>query len=261
MIRYGIWHDAWTDFAETARHLSAQPSVTRVCDIGGGANPALPLDGVSEYALSYDLLDVNADELAKAPPGYRTIHADALDPQTPQQHGPYDLVLSRFVAEHVRDPRRFHRNIRALLVPGGYAVHLFPTLYEPVFVANRLMPSRVSQPLLSHVQEGRETAGTHGKFDAYYRWCRGPSALELRRLRGMGFEVVTFSGYFGHGYFRRWARLHRLEQQVAAALSRHPIPWLTSYACVVLRAAGGQRLPGGLPREDPPPAAAPPGVS
>jgi 2-polyprenyl-3-methyl-5-hydroxy-6-metoxy-1,4-benzoquinol methylase len=233
--RYAGWFDVWTDFPEAVQRLAGRPEVERVCDLGGGANPILTLDEIREHGLRYEILDASTEELAKAPEGYATAHADALDPALARDHGPYDLVASGFIAEHVPDPARFHANVLATLRPGGYAVHAFPTLYEPTFVLNRLLPEGMLEPLLGRIQPGREATGAHGKFRAYYRWCRGPSERQLRRLRSLGFEIVEYTGYFGHGYFGPLKALDRLEQRVADALVRHPLPALTSYALVVLR--------------------------
>jgi hypothetical protein len=235
VLRYSGWFDVLSDFPETVRRLAARPDVERVCDLGGGANPILTLDEVRERGLRYEILDASAEELAKAPAGYVTAQADALDPALARDHGPYDLIASGYIAEHVPDPARFHANVRATLRPGGYAVHAFPTLYEPTFVLNRLLPERMLEPLLGRVQPGREAEGSHAKFPAYYRWCRGPSRRQLRRLRSLGFEIVEYVGYFGHGYFGPVKPLDDLEQRLAGALVRHPLPALTSYALVVLR--------------------------
>jgi SAM-dependent methyltransferase len=233
--RYAGWEQVWTDLPATVQRLAARPDVVRVCDLGGGANPILSLDFIAAHGLRYEILDASAEELAKAPAGYATVQADATDPELGGRNGPYDLIASSFTAEHVAEPARFHANVLELLAPGGHAVHVFPTLYEPAFVANLLTPERLTDSLLRGVQPGREPHGPHAKFPAYYRWCRGPTRRQLRRLRAVGFEVVDYVGYFGHGYFKRIRTLDRLEQRVAATLVRHPLPGLTSYACVVLR--------------------------
>jgi 2-polyprenyl-3-methyl-5-hydroxy-6-metoxy-1,4-benzoquinol methylase len=238
VVRYAGWFDVWTDFPAAVRRLAARPEVVRVCDLGGGANPILPLADIAELALRYEILDVSAEELAKAPSGYATVQADALDPAFARDHGPFDLVASGFIAEHVPDPARFHANVLAALSPGGYAVHAFPTLYEPAFVLNRLLPDSVTGPLLRRIQRGREDAGAHGKFPAHYRWCRGPTRRQLARLTGVGFEIVECTGYFGHGYFGPVKPLDRAEQRLSQWLERHPVPALTSYACLVLRRPG-----------------------
>jgi 2-polyprenyl-3-methyl-5-hydroxy-6-metoxy-1,4-benzoquinol methylase len=233
--RYAGWKRVWTDLPAAVERLAARPDVVRVCDLGGGANPILALDFIAAHGLRYEILDASAEELSKAPPGYATVQADATDPGLRDRHGPYDLIASGFIAEHVPDPARFHANVYALLAPGGHAVHVFPTLYEPAFVANLLTPEWVADPLLRRIQPGREPHGSHAKFRAYYRWCRGPTRRQLARLRAVGFEVVDYVGYFGHGYFKRIEWLDRLEQRLAATLVRHPLPVLASYACVVLR--------------------------
>jgi hypothetical protein len=58
----------------------------------------------------------------------------------------------------------------------------------------------------------------------------------IRRFETIGFEVCEYVGYFGHGYYRyRLAFLDRLEHAKSKWLVRHPIPFLTSYASIVLR--------------------------
>ena len=107
-------------------------------------------------------------------------------------------------------------------VPGGTALHTFPTLYEPAFMVNRVLPERVMEPLLRRVQPGREPEGEHAKFRAYYRWCRGPTRRQLRRLESVGFQVLDYVGYFGHGYFGPLKPLDRVEQALSHALVRRP---------------------------------------
>jgi SAM-dependent methyltransferase len=235
VIAYRHWLQVWSDFPARARSLAAATGVRRVCELGGGANPMLDREFIAEHGLDYDLVDISEDELAKAPPGYRTVQADATSPAFAREHGPYDLIVSAFLAEHVADPRGFHATVHAALSPGGFALHTFPTLYEPAFVLNRLIPERIAEPLLLRVQADRVAEGSHGKFRAYYRWCRGPTPRQVRRFEDLGFEVVEYVGYFGHGYVARVAPADRLAQRLAHALVRHPVPTLTSYATVLLR--------------------------
>ncbi len=232
--RYRFWLDLWTDFPARAEELARGADVTRVCELGGGANPMLRLGLIEERGLDHEIVDVSAEELAKAPAGYRTVQADATSPEFVAR-GPYDLIVTAFLAEHVPDSAALHRAVHAALRPGGIAFHVFPTLYEPAFVLNRLLPEALTDALLHRVQPGREAEGSRAKFRAYYRWCRGPSRRQLRRLEAAGFVVVEYTGYFGHNYFRKLPPLHRAEQALSRALARRPLPALTSYATVVLR--------------------------
>ncbi len=204
-----------------------------MCELGAGANPLLPLDFASRLGIEVILFDAAADELAKAPEEYVKVQADLSDPNFVCSRT-YDLALSFSVAEHIPNPRAFHRNVLELLVPGGKAIHFFSTLYAAPFVANRLLPESAADRLLSISQEGREQQGEHGKFPAYYRWCRGPTRRQIRRLESVGFHVDEYLGFFGHDYLRKIPALQSLEDRLAAFLVRKPWPELTSYACVVL---------------------------
>jgi SAM-dependent methyltransferase len=239
-IEYALWAsrgagtNCFDAFEERVRALAAGRPGQRVCDLGGGAAPMLDRSLIDEHDLGYVVFDVSADELAKAPEGYETAVADLTDAEPPVRES-FDLAFSKTLAEHVSDPSRFHQNVHRMLRPGGVAIHFFPTFYALPFVVNRLLPESVSARILRAIQSGREEEGAHGKFPALYRWCRGPTARQLARLEGVGFGVLRYTGYFGHGYYQRVAPLQALEERWSAFLTAHPIAALTSYACVELQ--------------------------
>lgn len=242
-IDYKLSSAVGGDFQKVVRCLARQEGVSRICDVGGGANPALPLDFVRDNDLDYVVLDISDTELAKTPPGYRTAQADVASPAF-RSSEVYDLVLTSWVAEHVREPREFHSNILAMLADGGYAVHLFPTLYALPFVVNRLLPDRVTEAVLGRVHPSRKPSSRVAKFPAFYRWCRGPRRSQQQRFEELGFQVEEYTGYFGHSYYKGIRPLNALEQFLASALVSRPMPWLTSYAVVLLQkplAAAGFR--------------------
>jgi SAM-dependent methyltransferase len=221
----------WKTFADRALALATADGCRRICDLGGGARPLLGLDAVGDR--EYALMDISASELAKAPAGYETIVADACAPEPPvREH--FDLLVTKTLAEHVPDAERFHRNVHAMLRPGGRALHLFPTLYEPAFVLNLLAPEGLSTKLLLKVQPNRTADGDHGKFPARYRWCRGPTRRQLARFTSLGYRVVEYRGYFGHGYLSPKNPLGALDYFVGRRLVAHPIPALCSFAIVEL---------------------------
>jgi 2-polyprenyl-3-methyl-5-hydroxy-6-metoxy-1,4-benzoquinol methylase len=230
----GHWTACRADYQAAVRACAAETFVRSVCDVGGGANPTLDLDAIRACDVRYTLLDVSAEELAKAPSGYRTVCADITDP-TVLAGEQFDLVCTKTVAEHITDPRAFHRRVFELLSPGGVAIHVFPTLWALPYVVNRVLPGVVAERILVRVQEGREPEGSEGKFRAYYRWCRGPTAGQRERFERLGYEVRRYSGYFGHDYYRKLPALDRLEERKTAHLIERPRPRLTSFALVVLR--------------------------
>lgn len=230
---YAPSSDAWPSFAAAVRRLVAEPGVRSVCEVGASSDPLLDVDEVERYGLQYTVLDISTEELAKVPPSFSTVAADITAPDLRLGRS-YDVLLSRMVAEHVSDAEAFHRNVRALLVPGGRAAHLFPTLYSLPFVANRLLPTRMSAALLDVFQDERRDR-VEGKWPAYYHWCRGPSARQVARFRRLGYRVERYTGYFGTDYYRRMPLLHRADQRLTAILVDHPVAALTSYAEVLLR--------------------------
>ena len=201
-----------------------------VCDVGGGAHPLLKPESLS---INFAVLDISETELSKAPAGYTKIVAD-ISAQNFQCDRRFDVVFTKFLAEHVRDGEQFHRNVFSMLKPGGFATHLFPTLYALPFFANRLLPENVGRLALKLFFPGR-IYGNEGKFPAYYRWCCGPTSAQISRLERIGFRVIRYTGYFGHPYYKRVPGLRTLERAKSEWLLRHPIPVLASYASMLLQ--------------------------
>ena len=224
--------DGLEGYQSRIQTLCESYELKRLCDVGGGANPSLPLQYVQGHEMEYTLLDISPEELAKAPEGYQRQVADICDDH-PELHGRFDMIFSRMVAEHVADGQKFHTNIHKMLAPGGVAFHRFPTLYSPVFLINRLIPEFLSSGLLDLFRP--RDRFQRGKFPAYYSWCRGPSPGQLQRLEGLGYRVLEYRGYFGHRYFKRIPIASQLHRMLARHLIRHPAPLLTTYADLVVQ--------------------------
>ena len=234
-VSYGFYLEAWQRHTETLRRLVEDYRPKTVCEIGGGANPALPLPFVEERGIDYTILDISPAELDKAPAGYRKVAADICGDELPPTER-FDFMFSKMLAEHVRSGRAFHQNVFRLLAPGGLAFHFFPTLYAPAFISNRLLPENVSSVALRAFAPRDEYQ--HAKFPARYSWCRGPTSMQLARLEGLGYEVVSYRGFFGYDYYSRIPVLRWASSRTAAYLCRHPRASMTSFAFVLLRKPG-----------------------
>lgn len=231
-ITYGTFKEAWRQHFVQLTSLIENHAAKRVCDIGGGANPVLPEQYVRERGLDYTLLDISQEELDKAPSQYQKLCVDICRPDE-RLGGGFDIAFSKMLAEHVIDGEAFHSNVRDLLRPGGLAFHFYPTLYAPPYVANYLMPERLSSALLD-IFAPRDRV-QHAKFPALYSWCRGPTGTHIARLEKLGYRIEEFRGYFGHDYYRRIPGVHQVSQAFARWLVDHPIPHLTTFAWLVLR--------------------------
>jgi SAM-dependent methyltransferase len=220
------------------KSLLAEYACRRILEVGAGANPTLSPAYVKATRLVYVTSDSSDKELQKADVAFEQLVLDmssnVIDPALTES---FDCVLSRMVGEHVSDGNQYHRNIFKLLRPGGISAHCLSTLWTLPFAVNRLFPERLTH-MLQHTFGPRDEYH-NGKFKAYYSWSRGPSKAMIQRFEQIGFEIVCYNGYFGHGYYRkRLPWLHQLELIKIRVLLKCPIPQLCSYAALVLRKPG-----------------------
>jgi 2-polyprenyl-3-methyl-5-hydroxy-6-metoxy-1,4-benzoquinol methylase len=170
--------------------------------------------------------------LSKAPENYTKILADIASPNF-KIDTKFDLVFSKMLAEHIIDAEQFHKNILSCLNYNGLAVHYFPTLYTLPFFINYIIPDHLADILL-HIFDPRDRH-QHAKFPAYYRWCRGPTRKQIQKFISLGYDVVEYRGFWGHGYYNKIKVLDKIESIKTNFLLQHPNPFFTSYAYVVLK--------------------------
>lgn len=242
---FSVAEDEWAhvDFTRRLRQRLVDLRGGKVCELGGGARPALEPDFLRDHRLDCLVVDISESELNKAPTGYATLVGDVSSPgfRTGEHDGAYDLVFSRVLAEHVRDARQFHVNVRRLLRLGGTAMHFFPTLWWPPFVANRMLPERLAEWILLKVEPWRDSSGKAGKFPAYYHWCRGPTQGQIARLLSVGFTVEHCVAYFGETSHAPGPVLGAMNDAWTRAMLRRPSYHFTSYATYTLRATDSAR--------------------
>lgn len=235
----GISFEPFTTFpgwdASLPKCLIEEHGCKSILEIGSGANPTIEPEFVRDRRLRYVTSDLSSDEMDKAPCAYqRIVFNSSAQSINANLVGRFDLVFSRMVGEHVSDGARFHRNIHTLLSTGGISAHCFSTLWALPFAANRFLPEFLSHSLLELFAP--RDAHRHAKFPAQYSWSRGPSRRMIARFDKIGFEVLRYTGYFGHGYYRHLIPvLDRLEIKKTAFLLRYPLPAFCSYATLVLR--------------------------
>lgn len=233
IISYKEGKHAFTDFEPLIKELIDERGLTRICDIGGGANPLLNEEYIIKKDIDYTILDISETELRKAPKIYKKLRADISDPKFISNEK-FDLIFSKMVAEHISDAKQFHKNILNCLSDKGLAVHFFPTLYTLPFFINYLIPEKLSQKLLD-IFDPRDKY-QHAKFPAYYRWCRGPFNSQITRLHSIGYEIIEYRCFFGHsGYYKKLNLLKNIHKYKSNFLLKHPNPYFTSYAYVILK--------------------------
>lgn len=226
----GRYHDTICQIIEDGK-------ARKICEIGGGASPLLPLSFIQEHNLDYTILDISPEELAKAPDGYKKVVADISSPDF-NNEGDYDLVFSKFLAEHVASGLLFHQNVKTILAEGGYAFHYFPTLYNIPFAVNLAFPEALSEKILLYFQPMRVKEGKKGKFPAHYSWCYGPTKSSIERFLKLGYSIESYTGFFGHDFYQKakWMfLLAQLENLKKRFLVNYPIPLFTQFSHVLLK--------------------------
>lgn len=213
-IRVDRWSGRRSGMVEFDRRLLPEllrPGL-RVLDVGGGKQPLIGSLAKQQHALHVTGLDLSADELAAAPEGAydATIVGDV---STAVLAGPYDLIVSRTVLEHVPDTAATLHNLAGALAPGGVMAHFLPCGNAPFALLNRLLgPSLGSRLLWSIFPQNRQIAG----FPAYYDGCN-PS--RFRRLcEAEGLEIVELNAYFYSDYGRFLLPFHVVDTARQLAL-------------------------------------------
>jgi SAM-dependent methyltransferase len=231
-ISYLISQNEWLEYSEFIQNLVKEYRAHKLCDIGGGANPVLPLAFIEINKLDCSVLDISSKELEKAPEGYKKIVQD-IEASDFIPFGQFDFVVTKMMAEHLHNGKVFHKNVYAILKPGGIAVHYYPTLFSLPFLVNKFMPEWLSSFLLNiFLPRDRYRLG---KFHAYYSWCFGPIPSMLAMLNEIGYEIIEYKGFFGSTYYKRIPILCDLHRFYTNYLVNHPNPFLTSFAQVILR--------------------------
>lgn len=228
--RLGARDFAWAyeGFRAECWRLVNAISARSICDVGGGWRPLFDPGDLASREIDYTVLDVSPEMLARVPAGCQTVCADICEPP-PELTQRFDLVFSMFVAEHVRDGAAMHRGVFDMLRPGGVAIHVFPTLFYPAFVANKLLPERLTQLLV------RGLVHHDAKFPACYSWCYGPTRKMHQRLNAIGYDVLEYRGFYGTDYLQRVPVARELEERFSSWAASRRSPHLTSFARVQLR--------------------------
>jgi SAM-dependent methyltransferase len=130
-----------------------------------------------------------------------------------------DIVVSRSVMEHLKDPLLAYRELGRVLKPEGYFVFLTPNLWDYASLLSGLIPNRFHASIVRQT-EGRDEA------DTFPTWYRSNTARTIARLAAVsGFRVascqylVQYPNYLrfntllflaGAAYAKTIGRIHQL---------------------------------------------------
>jgi SAM-dependent methyltransferase len=105
----------------------------------------------------------------------------------PYPDGEFDVVISKYVFEHLAHPRAVLRELRRVLRPGGYLLVHTPNRHHYVALIARMTPTRFHAWV--NERRGRQTADT---FPTEYRANDRRSLVRLAERTGFAIERLVF---------------------------------------------------------------------
>ncbi len=193
--------DGNRDFVETFVPEYLRPGMT-VYDVGGGKSPFVNPGQKAAMGLRVVGIDVDADELARAPRGAydESICAD-ICAYTGSQDA--DLVICQALLEHVPDVEQALRSLASIAKPGGHVLVFVPSRNAVFAQINLVIPERVKRAALFTIfPHSAEKQG----FPAYYDRCTPRQIRELA-IR-FGLAIQSERHYFTSSYFKFFFPLH-----------------------------------------------------
>ncbi|MEH3145070.1 MAG: methyltransferase domain-containing protein [Methylobacterium frigidaeris] len=231
------WTWSWDNYKRMILALTRDYDLRHHLEIGGGRDPVFTPAELAGHGIKVTINDLSQRELDLAPAGFATLCCDIAAPDTVEATGRdrFDFAYCRMVMEHVPDVTRMWRNVHDLLRPGGVALSFFPTLFAPPFIANHLMPERLSRTVLQAVFPDRGDDGDNPKFPAHYDLCRGREAVLVPVLRGIGFREVVVLPFYGYSYFWKIPGLRQVDAAFTRLARARDWRTFTSFAYVIVR--------------------------
>ena len=109
-----------------------------------------------------------------------------LGERLPYEDSCFDMIISRYVFEHVDDPHWMAEELLRVLKPGGWICALTPNIFGYISLAARLIPNRLHIRALTRIQPHRKAEDV---FPTRYKLN---SIRALKRYFGKSAEVYVY---------------------------------------------------------------------
>ena len=222
------WENGMLAYGDTLKQVVASFPKADVLELGAGRRPSFTLEEMPSSIHSYTVNDISAEELALLPDGYDEACFD-VSGDASNFRDQYDVVFSRFLAEHVPDGYAMHRNVHQVLKQGGVAFHLIPTLYAVPFVINKLLPERLTSWVLKVFAPRR---AINPKFPAHYSMCYGDPGRMAKKLAEIGYTKVEIRTFYGHFYYEKIPVVRTVHKWFSDLAARRNWTTLGTYAYI-----------------------------
>lgn len=222
------WETGMLGYGDALKAIVASHPDADILELGAGRRPSFTLEEMPSTVRSYTVNDISAEELALLPPGYDMACFD-VSGDASNFSDQYDVVFSRFLAEHVPDGYAMHRNVHQVLREGGVSFHLIPTLYAVPFVINKFLPERLTSWVLAKLAPRR---AINPKFPAHYSMCYGNPEWMARKLADIGYRKVEIRNFYGHFYYEKIPVLRTVHKWFSNLAAERNWTRLSSYAYI-----------------------------
>lgn len=218
-----LYSEVIADYASKKKHQM-------VVDVGGGRlTPfAKYLDLVKNHKLV--VIDFSEEELKKNIYADRTIVAD-INKELPLRPNSVDLIVSRYVLEHVDNLPSFISHSQKALKNGGYFIHLFSCKFALFALLNQLFPIRLTKSLLNNlVPNSQHIRG----FKTYYNYCYYDGIINIFAKKGFSVEKVYLS-YYQSRYFSFFALFYIISIFYEIILQMLGLKNLGAYILIIVK--------------------------
>lgn len=225
------WRHSMLGCDDRLKGLVSEYSEPDILELGAGRRPSFAIADLPGTIRSYTVNDISEGELALLPAGYDKACFDVSGDASSFRNN-YDVVFSRFLAEHVPDGEAMHRNVYSVLKDGGVAFHLLPTLYAVPFTINKMIPEALSRWVL------RTFTSQHvygPKFPAPYSACYSNPRRMVMMLRSIGYRDVQFQNFYGHLYYQKIPLVNRLHERFSNMVAARDWHVFGTYAYIIAR--------------------------
>ncbi len=225
---------AWSAFQPTILQIMSHNDVSNVMELGAGRSPSFDRETLEKLGITYCSNDISQRELDLGPSWTRKACFDLCSKNSQDIAafaGSSDVIFSKMLMEHVGDYRAAYCNIAQILRPGGISISFHPVLFSVPFIANRLMPERLSALILESVFPDRNDAQTP-KFPALYSGCRISQSVRAS-IKAQGFSAVWQIPFWGHGYYKKFPIVRDIHAKSSAIVQRAGLTAFATYSITV----------------------------
>jgi SAM-dependent methyltransferase len=197
-------------FFSLIRATAMRQPISKILDYGAGRNyyaqdfdPARSSYFIRDLRdLRYNGANVTAADVSEAVLGHPTSDRQIRiqpDQPLPFEDGEFDMIVSDFVFEHVRDPALVAAELQRVLKPGGWLFVRTPNKWGYVAIVASMVPNRLHSAVLRIIQPTRKETDV---FPTHYR-LNTPSAVAKAFDQC---EVSALSAHWEPQYFfgRKW---------------------------------------------------------